>query len=131
MNKSKFFLGLALVSGTVFTSVAMAGMSQEEGLALAKKSGCLACHAIDKKVVGPPWMEVSKKYKGVAEMTAKLTDGSEIKGPPKEVLNTKVHKGGKGNWTAVTHGVPMPPYSPRVSDADIATLVDFVLGLAQ
>jgi cytochrome c len=64
-------------------------------------------------------------------MTATLTDGTVAKGAPKDVLNQKVHKGGKGNWTAVTHGVPMPPYSPRVSDADIAKLVDFVLGLAK
>jgi len=98
---------------------------------LAKKSGCAACHAIDHKVVGPAWMDVSKKYKGAAEMTATLTDGSTIKGSPKEVLTTKVHKGGKGNWTAVTGGVPMPPYSPRVSDADIDQLVSFVLGLAK
>jgi cytochrome c len=127
MIKAKFILGIALVSSASFASVAMA----EEGLALAKKSGCLACHSVEKKVVGPAWMDVSKKYKGVAEMTATLTDGTVAKGAPKDVLNTKVHKGGKGNWTAVTHGVPMPPYSPRVSDADIAKLVDFVLGLAK
>ncbi|MDH5694727.1 MAG: cytochrome C, partial [Gammaproteobacteria bacterium] len=44
-------------------------------------------------------------------------------------LIEKVKKGGKGNWTQVTGGVPMPPYSPRVSDGDIETLVDFVLSL--
>jgi len=127
MKKMQFILGVALASSAAFASVAMA----EEGLDLAKKSGCLACHAVDHKVVGPAWMDVSKKYKGVKEMTATLTDGTVAKGAPKDVLNQKVHKGGKGNWTAVTHGVPMPPYSPRVSDADIAKLVDFVLGLAK
>jgi len=44
-------------------------------------------------------------------------------------LIAKVKTGGKGNWTAVTGGVPMPPYSPRVSDENIEKLVDFVLGL--
>lgn len=127
MKKVKFILGVALVSSAAIATTAMA----EEGLDLAKKSGCLACHAVDHKVVGPAWMDVSKKYKGASEMTATLTDGTVIKGPPKKVLNEKVHKGGKGNWTAVTHGVPMPPYSPRVSDANIAKLVDFVLGLAK
>jgi len=83
---------------------------------LAKKSGCTACHAIDKKVVGPAWGEVSKHYKGK---------------DAKADLITKVKKGGKGNWTAVTKGVPMPPYSPRVADADIEKLVDFVLGIAK
>ncbi|MDH5692843.1 MAG: c-type cytochrome [Gammaproteobacteria bacterium] len=82
---------------------------------LAKKSGCTACHAIDKKVVGPAWADVAKKYKGDGGAKAALVD--------------KVKKGGKGNWTSVTGGVPMPPYSPRVSDADIESLVDFVLGL--
>lgn len=82
---------------------------------LAAASGCTACHAIDKKVVGPAWQDVAKKYKGNAGA--------------KDALVAKVKAGGKGNWTEVTGGVPMPPYSPRVSDADIATLVDFVLGL--
>lgn len=127
MNKAQFILGIALASSAAYASVAMA----EEGLDLAKKSGCLACHSVDKKVVGPAWMDVSKKYKGATEMTATLTDGTVAKGTPKEVLTQKVHKGGKGNWTEVTHGVPMPPYSPRVSDADIDKLVDFVLGLAK
>ena len=82
---------------------------------LAKKSGCTACHAIDKKVVGPAWADIGKRYKGDAGAKAKLI--------------AKVKKGGKGNWTEVTKGVPMPPYSPRVKDADIEELVAFVLGL--
>jgi cytochrome c len=127
MKKTQLILGITLACSAAFASVAMA----EEGLDLAKKSGCLACHSVDKKVVGPAWMDVSKKYKGATEMTATLTDGTVAKGTPKEVLTQKVHKGGKGNWTEVTHGVPMPPYSPRVSDADIDKLVDFVLGLAK
>jgi len=81
---------------------------------LAKKSGCTACHAIDKKVVGPAWADVAKRYKG-KDATAELVE--------------KVKKGGKGNWTEVTKGVPMPPYSPRVADADIQELVGFILGL--
>jgi cytochrome c len=84
-------------------------------LDLAKKSGCLACHAVEKKVVGPAWGDVAAKYKGDAGAKAALVD--------------KVKKGGKGNWTEVTGGVPMPPYSPRVADADIEALVDFILGL--
>lgn len=84
-------------------------------LDLAKKSGCLACHSVDKKVVGPAWKDVAAKYKGNAGAKAALVD--------------KVKKGGKGNWTEVTGGVPMPPYSPRVADADIEKLVDFVLAL--
>jgi len=82
---------------------------------LAKKSGCTACHAIDRKVVGPGWKAVADRYKGDAGAKASLI--------------AKVKKGGKGNWTEVTKGVPMPPYSPRVKDADIEELVSFILGL--
>lgn len=80
-------------------------------LDLAKKSGCLACHSVDKKVVGPGWKDVAAKYKGQAGAKATLI--------------SKVKSGGKGNWGAV----PMPPYSPRVSDANIEKLVDFIMTL--
>jgi cytochrome c len=86
-------------------------------LELAKKSGCLACHSVEKKIVGPAWKDVAAKYKGDASARA--------------MLIKKVHTGGKGNWTKVTGGAPMPPYSPRVSDANIEKLVDFVLSLAK
>ncbi len=92
---------------------ANAELSKDDALALAKKSGCLACHSIEKKVVGPAWKDVSAKYKGDASMKAKLID--------------KVKKGGKGVWGQV----PMPPYSPRVADADIEKLVGFVISIAK
>src|SRR3569832_617567 len=71
---------------------------------LAKKSGCLACHAEDRKVIGPSFKDVAEKYKGHAGAKATLVE--------------KVKKGSKGNWTAVTGGASMPPYSPRVPDKD-------------
>ena len=79
---------------------------------LAKKNNCVACHAIDKKVVGPAWAEVAKKYKGDAGAKAKLVP--------------KMIKGGSGAWGAM----PMPA-NPKLSEADAGTLVDFVLGLAK
>ncbi len=79
---------------------------------LAKKNSCVACHAIDKKLVGPAWMEVSKKYKGDASA--------------KDKLSAKILKGGSGNWGTM----PMPA-NPKISDADRAALADFVLGLAK
>jgi cytochrome c len=75
---------------------------------LAQKSGCLACHAVDKKIVGPSYKEVAAKYKGDAKAEA--------------MLFTKVKAGGVGTWGQV----PMPPNS-AVSDADIKTLVKWVL----
>ena len=107
---------LLSISAAAVLALAAAQANADENLDLAKKSGCLACHAVDKKVVGPAWGDVSAKYKGDAGAKAALVE--------------KVKKGGKGNWTEVTGGVPMPPYSPRVADADIEKLVDFVLSLA-
>ena len=88
-------------------------LNREEGLALANKSGCLACHRIDTKLVGPAWRDVSKRYQGVPDAKAQLI--------------AKVKTGGKGNWTEVTGGIAMPPYSPRVSAEDIEKLVMFIL----
>jgi cytochrome c len=81
--------------------------------ALAKKSGCFECHSVDKNVVGPAYRLVAEKYKGDPKARAALIE--------------KVKKGGKGNWTEISHEVPMPPYSGRLSAADIARMVDWVL----
>lgn len=107
-------LGFLIILGLVVLPMTPANAAEMPDL--AKSSGCIACHAIDKKVVGPAWMDVSKKYQGDAGA--------------KDALVAKVKAGGKGNWTEVTGGVPMPPYSPRVSDENIVELVNFVLGLA-
>ena len=99
-------MAAALVSGSTMADIT-----------LAKKSGCFACHSLEKKVVGPAWRDVSKRYKEDAAA--------------RDTLITKVKKGGKGNWTEVTGGTPMPPYSPRVSDENIEKLVDFILAMEQ
>ena len=113
MKQQNIFRGALLAAVMVAPFAAQA----EDPLDLAKASGCLACHSVEKKVVGPAWKDVSAKYKGDAGARDRLI--------------AKVKAGGKGNWTAVTGGVPMPPYSPRVSDENIGKLVDFVLGLAK
>ena len=80
-------------------------------LELANKSGCMACHGVDKKILGPAYKDVAAKYKGNKEAEAKLIE--------------KVKKGGSGVWGPM----PMPANSPKVSDADIKTLVEWVLSL--
>ena len=75
--------------------------------ALAKKHNCLACHTVDKKVVGPSYKEVAKKYKG-QNVAAKLQE--------------KVKKGGQGVWGPI----PMPP-NAAVPDKDIKELVEWIL----
>ena len=89
---------------TVNASVDMA-----KGEALAKASNCLACHTVDKKLVGPAYKDVAKKYKDDKDAVEKLSK--------------KVKAGGSGVWGPI----PMPPNGPKVSDADIKTLVEWVL----
>lgn len=83
--------------------------------ALAKKSGCFECHSIDKNLVGPAYRSVAERYKGDAKARTTLIE--------------TVKKGGKGNWSEITRGVPMPPHQGRLSTADITRLVDWVLSL--
>ncbi len=88
-----------------------AGSAQaQDASALLQKSGCTACHANDKKLVGPAYNEVAAKYKGDAKAAATLAE--------------KVKKGGVGTWGQV----PMPP-NPALSDADIKTMLSYILAL--
>jgi cytochrome c len=100
-------LAMALLGG----SAAFAADMPED----AKKHGCVACHAIDKKMVGPAWNDVSARYRGDAGA--------------RDALIAKVKAGGAGNWNDITGGIAMPPNSPRVPDDAIAGLVDFILSL--
>lgn len=98
---------LALVLGAAACALAAGAYAQED---LAKKHNCFACHAVDKKVVGPAYKDVAAKYRGDKAAPAKLFE--------------KVKKGGAGVWGPV----PMPP-NAQVPDADIKKLVDWILSL--
>jgi len=98
---------LTIALALAATAVALPAKAQE---ALAKKYNCLACHAVDKKSVGPAYKDVAKKYKG-QNVAAQLEQ--------------KVKKGGGGVWGQV----PMPP-NPAVPDADLKKLVDWILKMA-
>jgi cytochrome c len=87
--------------------IAPAAQASEE---LAKKYNCLACHQVDKKVIGPAYQDVAAKYKDQADAPAKLA--------------AKVKAGGVGVWGQI----PMPP-NPTVSDADLNALVAWILAL--
>lgn len=95
-----------IVVAAVLSLVAAAPAMADE--ALAKANNCMACHAVDKKLVGPSYKDVAKKYAGDASAAAKLA--------------TKIMKGGSGVWGAV----PMPA-NPKVSEADAKKLVAWVL----
>jgi len=77
---------------------------------LARKSGCLACHAIDRKVIGPAYRDIAAKYKGDAEAEARLTE--------------KLFKGSAGTWGEIF----MPPVQ-TVPSGDIKVLVKWILSM--
>ena len=99
---------MKLLIATTAAAAALAAPANADE-ALAKKHNCLACHSVDKKLVGPAYKDIAKKYKG-QNVAAKLEQ--------------KVKKGGQGAWGPV----PMPP-NPAVPDADIKKLVDWILKL--
>ena len=78
--------------------------------ALAKASGCFACHTVDKKLVGPGYKEIADKYRKDKNAAASLVK--------------KVKEGGKGVWG----DIPMMP-NAHVKDDDIKTLVQWILSL--
>jgi cytochrome c len=96
---------IAAMLGLAFT--ATAAQANEE---LAKKNACTACHAVDKKIVGPAFKEVAAKYRPDKNAEAMLID--------------KVKKGGVGVWGPV----PMPP-NTQVKDEDVKALVKWILSL--
>jgi cytochrome c len=104
--------------------VAAVGAGAEEMPALAKKLNCTACHAIDKRVVGPAWRDVAKRYTG-SGVTKYTYNGKEY--PLIEGLVMKVSHGGSGNWGTM----PMPANDPSgAKQAEITELVKFEQSLA-
>jgi cytochrome c len=102
----KIAAALLAASTLLVASAAVADQLED----MMKKNGCGACHAEDKKVIGPSYQDVAAKYKGDAGAVAKLSD--------------KVKKGGSGAWGQI----PMPP-NTQVADADIKKMVELILAL--
>jgi cytochrome c len=93
-------LGLALAATSSWAATPDEAMS---------KAGCVACHAKDKKLVGPAFKDIAAKYKG-QDVVAKLSD--------------KVRKGGSGVWGPI----PMPPNAAdKINDADLKAVIESIL----
>lgn len=107
----KALLLAVVASASMLVAAQATAADAKAAEALAQKSGCLACHSIDKKVLGPAYKDVAAKYKGDKTAEAKLVE--------------KVKKGGSGTWGPM----PMPANSPQVKDEDIKTIVQWVLSL--
>jgi len=100
---------LALSASALVLSLGAVPTFADDASALAQQSGCLACHQVEVKVVGPAYKEVAAKYKGQDVL---------------ETLVAKVKAGGVGVWGEI----PMPP-NVNVSEDDIRTIVTWVLSL--
>ena len=107
--KTTFQFTLAGVTAVV---AAVSAMPAQANLALAQKNACTACHAVDKKVLGPAYQDVAKKYAAQKDAAAQLSDS--------------IRKGGAGKWGPV----PMPA-QPNLSEADAKTLAEWILSGAK
>ena len=106
-------LQLALLAAGSIVAGAAFGQAKADAKAaeaLAQKSGCIACHNVDKKIIGPAYKDVAAKYKADKDAVSQLA--------------AKVKAGGSGVWGPV----PMPP-NAQVPDADITTLVTWIMSL--
>ena len=99
----------------IFAVVAVSALLSAPAMAnmeLAKKNACMACHAVDKKLVGPSYQDVAKKYAGQKDAVATLAKS--------------IKAGGAGKWGPV----PMPAQA-ALSDADASTLAAWILAGAK
>jgi cytochrome c len=101
MIKARWAIALSVAA------LALAGTAQASEQ-LAQSSGCMTCHGIDKKIVGPSYKDVAAKYRSDKGAEAKLVQ--------------KVKAGGKGAWGEV----PMPP-NAHVKEDDIKAIVKWIL----
>lgn len=91
---------------------ALVGLPAWASKELAQKNACMACHAAEKKLVGPAYQDVAKKYAGEKDAA--------------QVLARSIKAGGSGKWGAV----PMPA-QPGLSEADATTLAQWILAGAK
>lgn len=99
-------LHVLLAATAVVSAPAFANME------MAKKNACMACHAVEKKLVGPAFQEIAKKYASQNDAEAALVKSIKV--------------GGSGKWGPI----PMPAQA-ALSDADAKTLATWVLAGAK
>lgn len=105
----RFLIAAIAAAGMLVGTNVNAAVDAAKSKQLATKYNCLACHSEDKKLVGPAFKEIAKKYKGDAGAPAKLS--------------AKVKGGGGGVWGSI----PMPPNN--VPDPEINAMVEWILSL--
>ncbi|WP_428839999.1 c-type cytochrome [Burkholderia dolosa] len=98
----------AAVGALAASAIGVAHADVGDGLKVARSNACMGCHAVDRKLVGPSFKDIAARYKSDPQAVAKLSK--------------KVKEGGSGVWGAI----PMPAH-PRMSDADVRAVVEWVL----
>jgi cytochrome c len=102
-------LGGAIVVGCITLSASALTPARAQNVDdQLKKYGCVACHAVDKKVVGPSFKDVAAKFRGQAGAESQLV--------------ARIKNGSSGAWGSI----PMPP-NPSVPDADLSAIVKWIL----
>jgi len=108
------FARISKATGAALLVAASLGFGSQaalaDGMALADKAGCLACHNVDSRKVGPGYKEVAAKYKG-----------QDVQ----EMLIKKVKEGGRGNWGVL----PMPPNAGKLTDEEFKEVVQWITSL--
>jgi cytochrome c len=98
---------IALLMAIAGYAVGASAQASEE---LMEKSGCVSCHRIDQKLIGPSFKDIAIKYKSDRNALPYLLE--------------KVRDGGEGVWG----DMPMPPNSvEKISDADLKSVIEWVL----
>ena len=101
-----------VVSAAISLGLAATTLPALASLELAQKNACTACHAVDRKIVGPAYQDVAKKYGSQMDAVALVAES--------------IRKGGSGKWGPV----PMPA-QPALDDAELKALATWVLGGAK
>lgn len=108
MNAKSLTLALTALAASLLAPATSAHASE----AIIKKARCIACHAVDKPRIGPPYVQVAAKYKGDAAAAERLFH--------------KVREGGSGVWGEM----PMPPQATgTISDDDLKKAIQWILEL--
>jgi|UniRef100_A0A7C3LSP6 cytochrome c len=109
MKKSRLFLALFILS--TLSTPAWAGSGVK---ALINEQGCLSCHSVDQKMVGPSFKQVAERYRG--------------KKGSLSMLAKKIIDGGNGHWNDLTGGMMMPPH-PNLTKKQARDIAAWVLSL--
>jgi cytochrome c len=99
-----------IVMKAVIVSLALIATPALADEASLKKNNCMACHSVDKKMVGPSYKDVANRYRGQSDAADKLAK--------------KIRAGGSGVWGPI----PMPA-NPQVSEAEAKKLANYILNL--